>query len=394
MVSGKNTLAAHFQAAANAKQSNVSRPSKVQKKGDDFRSMMDKQVQNDTAKPQKPQKTEKGAESSQKNETIASQNEEKTPAENVPVQIISQYAVLPEQERAAFQWGEAPTEAVLPLTAETAVKAVSAEAAVPAGVSQETQQEQPKAAEQMLSDTSVKADVSKKDEVKASVKTENTAKQTNHEKTNEKVETTQTTKETAVHANKKAVKNEDVLEGKEMVWQKETVTEDAVPAKAVPKAKTEETLLKFKVGDAVDLSEAKGTEALAEKILMRSIGKDNNVFEMQLKPQELGSIKIKLVFEHGKVNVAMFCENQKAAELLSANSAKLSEIIENRTGDQTNVHVQQKEENLFRDDGQKENNRQNAQEQKKENHDDKNDGELLDFVQQMRLGLAGVQSII
>lgn len=393
MVSGKNAVADNYQVAINAKKSSVSKSSKVQKKDDDFRSMMDKKVQNDTMKPQELQKNEEDAEVSQNGEIVSSQKEEKAPEDGIAMQMMTQYVVLPEQERAPLNWGETVAEDVLPTGIEETVKAVSKEITTSANVPQENKVEQPKETAHTLADASTKVNVSKEGETKAPIKMEDAVKQTNHEGQKERTETVQTIKETVVHSDKKAVDNDNVLEGKEMVWQKETLKEDTISEKVVPKTKAEETLLKFKVGDAVDLSGKKATEDLADKILLRSVGKNNNTFEIQLKPQELGSIKIKLVFEQGKVNVAMFCENQKAAELLSASSAKLSEMIESRTGDQTSVLVQQKEENLFRDGGEKENNHQNAQEQKKQNHNDKNDAEFLDFVQQMRLGLVEIQSM-
>lgn len=393
MVSGKNVMASNYQIAVNAKKSNVSKPSKAQKSDDDFRSMMDKKAQNNTTKPQKSEDAKEDAAVSQNEEVVSAQKEEKAPEDGMIVQVMAQCIVLPEQERAALNWGKAvPEEASMAGIQEAAVKIVSEETPVSVNVLQENVTELPKEATHVQANVSTKADVPKEVQTNTSVKTEDTAKQVEHGE-QKKVETVQTGKETLVHTDKK-VMNEDVLAGKEMVWQKEAVQEEAIPKEVVPKTKTEENLLKFKVGETVDLSSKQATNDLADKILMRSIGKENNAFEIQLKPQELGSIKIKLVFEHGKVNVAMFCENQKAAEILSASSAKLSEIIENRTGDHTSVFVEQKEENPFHDNDQKENDHQHAQEQKKENHDDKKDGELLDFVQQMRLGLAGIQSTI
>lgn len=401
VVSGKNAVGSNQTVAYNAKRTNVSKNSKTQKYNE-FSSMMDKQVQNDTAKPQKSQHTEDGKDP-QQNEPTTVQKEEKAPESELDVQVLAQqFVVLPEQERAGLNWGNPIAAEATVTNAAEAVQTATAKADAPGQATLQTTvgaedvSAQTKTDLSTTSDLSTKADAPKQTQPKISEKAENTVKQAaSPEVQKEKTETVQTVKDEFVLTGKKVLGNEEALQGKELVWQKDMVREDAVQQKDIPKAKTDETLLKFKVGESVDLSGKNATKDLADKILVRSLGKDNNTFEIQLKPQELGSIKVKLVFEHGKVNVAMFCENQKAAEILSASSGKLSELIESRTGDQTNVLVQQKEENIFRDGEQKENhNQQSEQEQKKQNRDERNDGEILDFVQQMRLGLAGMQSII
>lgn len=399
MVSGKNAVGSNQTVAYSVKKTNVSKNSKTQK-NDDFSSMMDKQVQNDTAKPQKTQQAEDGKDP-QQNEPTTVQKEEKAPESELDVQVLAQqFVVLPEQERAGLNWGNPIAAETAVTNAAEAVQTATAKADTPGQanlqttVGAEEMSAKTKADLSTTADLSMKTDALKQTQSKISATAENTAKQAvGSEGQKEKTETVQTVKEEVVLTGKKALSNEEVLEGKELVWQKDMVREEAVQQKDMPKAKTDETLLKFKVGESVDLSGKNATEDLADKILVRSLGKENNTFEIQLKPQELGTIKVKLVFEHGKVNVAMFCENQKAAEILSASSAKLSELIESRTGDQTNVLVHQ-EENIYRDGEQKENhNQQGEQEQKKQNRDERNDGEILDFVQQMRLGLAGMQSI-
>lgn len=150
----------------------------------------------------------------------------------------------------------------------------------------------------------------------------------------------------------------------------------------VQQGNAEEPLVQIKVGDTVDISAPKMAEKMADTVLVK-MQEGVNEYEIQLQPQELGKIKIKLVIEAGKIDVVMSCENQKAAELMAANGGKLKAIIEERTGNETNVQVRQEDETAYhQQEGREQGSRGGEQRQNK-----KHQGDASDFVQQLRLGL-------
>ncbi len=150
----------------------------------------------------------------------------------------------------------------------------------------------------------------------------------------------------------------------------------------VQQGNAEEPLVQIKVGDTVDISAPKMAEKMADTVLVK-MQEGMNEYEIQLQPQELGKIKIKLVIEAGKIDVVMSCENQKAAELMAANGGKLKAIIEERTGNETNVQVRQEDETAYhQQEGREQGSRGGEQRQNK-----KHQGDASDFVQQLRLGL-------
>lgn len=168
----------------------------------------------------------------------------------------------------------------------------------------------------------------------------------------------------------------------ELKDQKATETVDAA---AMQKAAPEEgELMQVKVGETVNITEPKAAEELADSVLVK-VQQNTNEYEMQLNPEELGKIKIKLVIEDGRIHVSMFCENQKAANLLGLTSEKLRGILEERTGNDVYVEVQKEESTPYSE-------QEKEKEQNGRGYDDsrkreKKDGDAADFMQQLRLGL-------
>ena len=125
-------------------------------------------------------------------------------------------------------------------------------------------------------------------------------------------------------------------------------------------------------------------DELAETVLVK-VSENTNEYELQLDPAELGKIKIKLVLENGKIHVAMSCENQKAADLLAATGNRLKAVIEERTGSETFVQVEQ--ENAYQEQEKESQHNSRGQEQQKNQQQETSPEELANFMQQLRLGL-------
>jgi len=129
---------------------------------------------------------------------------------------------------------------------------------------------------------------------------------------------------------------------------------------------------------------------LAEKILHHA-SEGKNVFEVQLTPEELGSIQIKMTFEAGKASVLLNCSNPKTQEILMGQSENIRQIIEQQTGLETIVEVKEDAYTKQQDfDGRGQNNR--GEEQKKQSQSD-DSVNAEQFMQQLRLGLVGKEDL-
>lgn len=144
--------------------------------------------------------------------------------------------------------------------------------------------------------------------------------------------------------------------------------------------------IKVKVGDVIHVNKENVAEKLAEKISIRATGKENE-FEVQLEPENLGKIMIKVGMQDGKVAVSVLCSNGKAADILSQNVKELGALIQNNTGNQATVEIKEKQQNdLYFDQQGSHSQNQNGQQEKNTQHQ-KDQEDVTDFIQQMRLGL-------
>ncbi len=148
-------------------------------------------------------------------------------------------------------------------------------------------------------------------------------------------------------------------------------------------------VINVKVGDNAQITDSSMAEKVSDKMLAKFAQKQNE-FEIQLMPKELGKIVIKLFVENGQTHVQMFAENAKTSSLLAEKAREISSIIEQNTGNETNVEVVDQKEMQAQDqnkeakgdgfDRQKE-------EQQKQHQQKMQAQQSVDFIQQMRLGL-------
>lgn len=148
---------------------------------------------------------------------------------------------------------------------------------------------------------------------------------------------------------------------------------------------TDNIFVKVSDGKTVDSSEA--INELADKITHRTL-ENAEEFNIQLNPKELGSLNIKVLFEDGKTQLSIICSNSKSFNLISDNIGALSSIIKANTGNEVNINVQENSEYFNeRQDLNQENSQHERREQSGGNkkYDEQ---KALDFVQQLRIGLA------
>ncbi|MGB5824011.1 MAG: flagellar hook-length control protein FliK [Proteocatella sp.] len=151
-------------------------------------------------------------------------------------------------------------------------------------------------------------------------------------------------------------------------------------------AKTAETI-KIKVGDLQETRPAQFIKEVSQKIYISNAG--DNEYEIQLEPEQLGKIKVKISFEQGQTNISLICTNSKTLNLLSENISSLSQLIQDNT--KTEVTVNTQEENDYVNDGQRQNEKQQQQEQR--NRQNGKEDQNPEFIDQMKLGLWEIEKL-
>lgn len=143
-----------------------------------------------------------------------------------------------------------------------------------------------------------------------------------------------------------------------------------------------------KVGDTILDAESNDFDGkLAEEIIFKT-SKGTNEFEVELSPKNLGKITIKVLFEDGHATVSMLCSNSKTLSLLNENASNIGAIIQNNTGSQTTVNIQE-DKSLYEQ--QKQNSQGgNQQQQNQENQKNNRNQNSEDFIQQLRLGIVNI----
>ncbi len=174
------------------------------------------------------------------------------------------------------------------------------------------------------------------------------------------------------------------LEDVQVVTQKaEKTDEEPVLLDFVQTPKTD--TIQVKVGDAVQVNEGNFAENIAEKVIVK-LPQNENEFVIELMPKELGKVTIKMVMEAGRTLVSMTSDNPKTLALLAENAKSIGMLIENNTGTQTIVNVQEEQDMYQQPEDSHEN--QQHQSQQEGNKKTAKTEEQPDFIQQMRLGLA------
>ncbi len=176
------------------------------------------------------------------------------------------------------------------------------------------------------------------------------------------------------------------LKDVEVVVETEEVQKPVQPMMLQTKQKTETgEVVHVKVADVLPVNKENVAQQLTDKILLHN----NNEFELQLHPQSLGKIQIKVHFDNGETRVSILCENAKAMHLLSENTSSLASMLENRTGNQTTIQIQENKDTFY-----KQETDQNGHQQQQQTKDEQQQRQQkqkhqnsMDFLQQMRLGL-------
>lgn len=177
--------------------------------------------------------------------------------------------------------------------------------------------------------------------------------------------------------------------------QQSTATKEEVPQAVVTEASAQVQTARplfdqvesvpVQVGQPVQADSPEMPMQLGERI-EQAVQQGQNTIEVQLTPQELGKITIRLsVGEEGTL-VSLHSANAKTVSLLSEHAANIGAIVEQNHPGNVSVRVEQENANAQQQYTQQEHSNQNGgQQQQQQRHQAPPHSD--DFVQQFRLGL-------
>lgn len=133
-------------------------------------------------------------------------------------------------------------------------------------------------------------------------------------------------------------------------------------------------------------------EELPEKVtdqLLSKLIEGAKEFEIQIEPANLGKLAIKVLYEGNQTTISIVCSERRAWEALGQNAKEIGNIIDRNLGEGTTIVVEKQETdylNQTRDENEQAGQEQQKQKENGENQDSEDAG---DFLQKLRLGLAG-----
>ena len=122
------------------------------------------------------------------------------------------------------------------------------------------------------------------------------------------------------------------------------------------------------------------------KDFIKGFSQGRREMEIALEPANLGKITIKVAYDSGKAVISILC-SERNLDIISKNSAQLAGILQQYTGDETRVVVDQPQPDYLNQQNDKNDQQQREQEYKKANEKTNDDKETVDFLEQLRLGL-------
>ncbi len=128
-------------------------------------------------------------------------------------------------------------------------------------------------------------------------------------------------------------------------------------------------------------------EKLTDQILSK-LEEGVQSFEIEIEPESLGKIAVKIQYQDGQAAVSILCTEKKALDVLGNHAREIGNIIERNLGGETRIIVEKQEPdylNQNRDENHQ--GRQGEQEQKKEGNRKQDTEDSEQFLQRLRLGL-------
>ena len=111
--------------------------------------------------------------------------------------------------------------------------------------------------------------------------------------------------------------------------------------------------------------------------------------EVQIEPQNLGKIAVKVLYSANQATISIICSEKKTMEMLGNHAREIGDMIDRNLGGTTTIIVE-KQENDYLNQSRDGNNQseQNEEQQKKQEKEQSQDTtEAGEFLQKLRLGL-------
>lgn len=154
---------------------------------------------------------------------------------------------------------------------------------------------------------------------------------------------------------------------------------------SILKASSEGETVVVKLGDTTPLDGKQVEKSLGDTVLLK-MADNQNEFDIQLAPENLGKLHIKISMEEGNVKVMISCEESKTMSLLSEHAKGIGNLISQNLNEHKEVHVEVREEDTYwNQDKQQEG--QQRQDQRQQQSSQKQEPDTDDFLNQLRLGL-------
>lgn len=132
-------------------------------------------------------------------------------------------------------------------------------------------------------------------------------------------------------------------------------------------------------------------EELPDKLTDQIIGKLQegvDSFEIQIEPENLGKIAVRIQYQDGQATVSIFCTEKRALEVLGDRAREIGVIIDRNLGGETKIIVEKQEPDyLNRNNDENQQGRQDGQERQKESNKKQEADDSEQFLQKLRLGL-------
>ncbi len=134
---------------------------------------------------------------------------------------------------------------------------------------------------------------------------------------------------------------------------------------------------------------------MLKDIIAKQLSSGRQELEISLTPKNLGTLLVKVAVEAGETTVSIICTNAKAMQAMSSKAAELGRMLEGTLGDKMDVVVEDKnnQESHFYDEGRNDTGAQAQKEEQERRHEEsrrrmEQESGSVDFLQQLRLGLA------
>ncbi len=133
-------------------------------------------------------------------------------------------------------------------------------------------------------------------------------------------------------------------------------------------------------------------EELPDKVtdqLLAKLAEGVKEFEIHIEPANLGKIAVKILYEGTQAHVSIICSEKRALDVLGQNARDIGNVLSKNFGGETTIIVD-KQETDYLNQTRDENEQANQEQQKqKENSKNQDSEDAEQFLQKLRLGLAG-----